>query len=58
MFFVIKELTRIEKQEIIIFSDFGIQVFDVTRRTILMDLVKDRQGKFSPIIASLVPVKK
>jgi DNA replication protein DnaC len=53
----IRELARIEKQDLLILDDFGIQSFDATGRAMLMDMVEDRHGKRSTIIASQVPVK-
>ena len=53
----LKELARIEKQDLLILDDFGIQAFDATGRAMLMDMVEDRHGKRSTIIASQVPVK-
>jgi len=54
----IRELYRIEKQDLLILDDFGIQSFDAGARAMLMDIVEDRHGKHSTIIASQVPVKK
>ena len=53
----LRELTRIEKQDLLILDDFGIQAFDAGSRALLMDIVEDRHGKHSTIIASQVPVK-
>lgn len=53
----LRELSRIEKQDLFILDDFGIQSFDAGGRAMLMDLVEDRHGKRSTIIASQVPVK-
>ena len=53
----LKELVRIEKQDLLILDDFGIQAFDAGGRAMLMDIVEDRHGKHSTIIASQVPVK-
>ena len=53
----LKELARIEKQDLLILDDFGIQPFDANGRAMLMDIVEDRHGKRSTIIASQVPVK-
>lgn len=53
----LRELARIERQDLLILDDFGIQTFDVNARTMLMDMVEDRHGKRSTIIASQVPVK-
>ena len=53
----IRELHRIEKQDLIVLDDFGIQSFDEGARGMLMDIVEDRHGKHSTIIASRVHVK-
>lgn len=53
----LRELARIEKQDLLILDDFGIQAFDAGSRALLMDIVEDRHGKHSTIIASQVPVK-
>ena len=53
----LRELARIEKQELLILDDFGIQAFDASSRSLLMDIVEDRHGRHSTIIASQVPVK-
>lgn len=53
----LKELDRIAKQQLLILDDFGIQPFDANGRAMLMDIIEDRHGKHSTIIASQVPVK-
>ena len=53
----LRELSRIERQDILILDDFGIQAFDAGGRAMLMDIVEDRHGKRSTIIASQVPVR-
>ena len=50
---IIRELARIEKQDLLILDDFGIQSFDASGRVLLMDIVEDRHGKHSTVIASL-----
>ncbi len=54
----IKEVARIERQQLLILDDFGIQPFDAQARAILMELIEDRHGKSSLIITSQVPVAK
>ncbi len=54
----LKEVTRIERQHLLILDDFGIQPFDAQSRAILMELIEDRHGKASLIITSQVPVGK
>jgi DNA replication protein DnaC len=52
----IKELSRLEKQDLLILDDFGIQPFDSQSRMLLMDIIEDRHGKRSTLIAGQVPV--
>ena len=53
----LKEITKIEKQDLLILDDFGIQPFDGHCRSYLMEIIEDRHGKKSTIITSQVPVK-
>ena len=53
----LRELSRIEKQDLLILDDFGIQAFDAGGRALLMDIVEDMHGKHSTSITSQVPVK-
>lgn len=54
----IKEIAKIERQDVLIFDDFGIQPFDAQSRAALMEIIEDRHGKSSIIITSQVPVSK
>ncbi len=54
----IKELMKIEKQDLLILDDFGIQPFDPQSRASLLDIIEDRHGKRSTIITAQVPVKQ
>jgi len=54
----LKELSKIEKQDVLILDDFGVQPFDAGSRTLLLDIIEDRHGKHSTIITAQVPVKK
>lgn len=54
----IRELAKIEKQDLLILDDFGIQPFDQPSRTALMEIIEDRHGKRSTIITSQLPVKQ
>lgn len=51
-----KEITRIEKQQLLILDDFGINTLDANNRAALMEIIEDRHGKSSIIITSQVPV--
>ncbi|SEI42310.1 DNA replication protein DnaC [Dyadobacter koreensis] len=54
----IKEITKIERQQLLILDDFGIQPFDAQSRAALMEIIEDRHGKTSLIITSQLPVSK
>lgn len=54
----VRELARIEKQDLLILDDFGIQPFDAPGRAALMEIIEDRYDKSSFIITSQVPVKQ
>lgn len=52
----LKEITRMEKQDLLIIDDFGLQPLDQQSRTILMEIIEDRHGKRSTLFTSQVPV--
>ena len=52
----LRDLTRIERQHLLIIDDFGIQPLDAQSRSALMEIIEDRHGKASTIITSQVPV--
>ncbi len=52
----LKEMSRIERTDLLIFDDFGIQPFDNQSRLILMEIIEDRHGKRSTIFTTQVPV--
>lgn len=54
----IKEVARIERQDLLILDDFGIQPLDAQSRTILMEVIEDRHEKRSTLLTSQVPVNK
>lgn len=53
-----REIARIEKYDLLILDDFGLQVLDSTARMILLEIIEDRHGCKSTIIASQLPVAK
>jgi DNA replication protein DnaC len=53
-----KEILKIEKQDLLIIDDFGISPLDAQNRSTLMEIIEDRHGKASTIIASQVPIMK
>jgi DNA replication protein DnaC len=55
---VIRELAKIEKQDLLILDDFGIQPFDAPGRSSLLEVIEDRHGKRSTIITSQLPVSR
>jgi DNA replication protein DnaC len=52
----IKEIAKIERQQLLILDDFGMHPFDAQSRAALMEIIEDRHGKGSTIITSQVPV--
>ena len=54
----LKEIAKIERQQLLILDDFGLQPLDAQSRNALMELVEDRHGKSALIITSQVPVNK
>lgn len=52
----LRELSKIERQHLLIIDDFGIQPLDAQSRSALMEIIEDRHGKSSTIITSQVPV--
>lgn len=51
-----KEIAKIERQNLLILDDFGLQPFDAQSRAMLMEIIEDRHGKASTIITSQIPV--
>ena len=54
---ILQELKKIERLDMLILDDFGIQPFDSQGRMNLMDIIEDRHGKKSTVITSQVPVR-
>jgi DNA replication protein DnaC len=52
----IKELKRLQKVDLLILDDFGLQAFDNHAREALMDVIDDRFNKNSTIVSSQIPV--
>jgi DNA replication protein DnaC len=51
-----KELKQLQKQDLLILDDFGLKTFDTESRLILLELLEDRYGNKSTMIASQIPV--
>ncbi len=54
----LRELSAIEKKDVLILDDFGVQPLDAQSRALLLDIIEDRHSKRTTIITSQVPVKK
>ncbi len=54
----IKEIERIEKQNLIILDDFGIMQLDTQARLDLLEIIEDRYNRNSTIITSQIPIDK
>lgn len=52
----LKEITKIERQDLLIIDDFGLVPIDNQNRAALMEIVEDRHKKASMIITSQLPV--
>lgn len=52
----LKELSKIERQSLIILDDFGLQAMDNQSRLAFLEIIEDRHGKGSVIITSQLPV--
>jgi len=55
---ILTDLKKIERMDLLILDDFGMQPFDVTARMNLLDVIEDRYGKKSTIITSQIPVNE
>ena len=53
----INEIGKIERQQLLILDDFGIQPLDAQSRSALMEIIEDRHEKASTLITSQVPVQ-
>ena len=52
-----KQINKLEKQDLLILDDFGLKPLDNINRHALMEIIEDRHGKRSTIIASQLPVE-
>lgn len=51
-----KEINKIQKQDLIILDDFGLEPLDRQSRLILLEILEDRHGVKSTLITSQLPV--
>lgn len=52
----LKELARLEKTDLLILDDFGLEELDHFSRSALMEIIEDRHGRRSTIIVSQLPI--
>jgi len=55
---ILAELKRIERADLLILDDFGLQPFDAQSRASLLDIIEDRHQKRSTVVTSRIPVKE
>ncbi len=53
-----REIGKIERYDLLILDDFGLHSLDAVTRLALMEIIEDRHGKKSTIIASQLHVAK
>jgi DNA replication protein DnaC len=54
----LKLINRLEKQDLLIMDDFGLQPLDEENRLMLLEVIEDRHGRRSTIVTSQLPVIK
>jgi len=52
----LKELAKIERHQLVIFDDFGLQVLDKQNRMALLEIIEDRHEKGAAIFTSQLPI--
>jgi DNA replication protein DnaC len=52
----LRELGKIQRQDVIILDDFGLQALDSSNRITLLEIIEDRHNKGSIIVTSQIPV--
>lgn len=52
----IKELARLEKTQLLILDDWGLQPLDTQTKLTLLQIIEDRHGKAATVITSQLPV--
>ena len=53
-----KWINKIERQQLLILDDFGLQLLDNHNRQALMEIIEDRHNKHSTIVLSQLPTNK
>ncbi len=54
----LKELDKIQKYDVFLLEDFGLNPFNSDTRLMLLDILEDRHGRRSTIFISQIPVSK
>ena len=54
----IKEISKIEKMDLLILDDFGLKPLDGNQKLMLLEIFEDRHGEKSTIITSQLPVNQ
>jgi len=54
----IREIQRLERQDLLILDDFGLAQLDTQNRLDLLEIIEDRHGKKSTIVTSQLPLNK
>jgi DNA replication protein DnaC len=54
----LREIEKIERQDLLILDDFGLAPLDSRNRLDLLEILDDRHGKSSTIITSQLPIEK
>ncbi len=54
----LRELARIQKQDLFILDDLGLEPFDAPGRLSLLEILEDRLRRKSSIIVSQIPINK
>jgi DNA replication protein DnaC len=53
-----REIRRIQRSELVILDDFGLQPLDSKDRMSLLEILEDRHGKCSTVVVTQIPVSK
>lgn len=54
----IREIQRLERQDLLILDDFGLTQLDTQNRLDLLEIIEDRHGKKSTVVTSQLPLNK
>ena len=53
----LKELAKLQRQDVLILDDFGLQALDGQNRITLLEIIEDRHNNGSVIVTSQIPVQ-